>query len=366
MAPKSKSELVKKDREYYAGLGENKTLLRAFIDSKGKPVKTNRGEIVLRDMPVTKAWKTAINALDYHVETCQLVALLDKGVSTKDGAPDYDFIPVSGKSVTGRGKKFRAQMVDMFRTGEYDAVAVLTEQYESFDIPEVYQRFREALDETGKGYHLDHLFVVPNGGTHELVIEIDKGLDAGKGIPDKLNMKLALTTSIDGSKSHGLQFIVANKDAGGDVDVWMHGGAHRASSRHTKAAIESAQAFHLRLQDMMNDWNATVVPALAALYTTTVSVDTLAQAIVRAVKRTELGKVHLTAAPEYFRTAELKTHAKRNTVAAMQLAVFQYIQEELESRDLYDRVKGQMARALESELVALCPKYARLMVEVES
>lgn len=372
MAKRVNKEPVEMGRLDYLKLGVNKHLKNAFFTKDGNPLVDNRGFIDLTKWDPAYAWRVAKDAVNYHVQLVDTFFGLPTGALDSEGLPEIRLNHAVGETASGKEKTFRLVVVDKFRQDDYKVVESVTDKYETFNLVEIYDAFKKALETSENQHRPVSLYVSGNGGAQKLVVEIVSGVKAPRSVPDEVTMKIALCTSVDASRAHSMDAHVCVKQGDGDIDLIL-GAVGKRQARHTKNIAGAVQDYFPKLVELINGWNDRIVPLLTLLYKTEFERTVLSELVQKAVEKTELGLVHQGKGKDengkpddkcgmryFYETSQIRTKAKKTSLAYALIACYQYVDDVLESRDLKERVRPQLARAFDAQLTRLVPEYNEL------
>lgn len=301
-------------------------------------IESSNGYISLMDYSREEAWGIATDVVDYPVELTTAYYKDWKG----------DSIRATGRTNTGRDKHFRLVVVDMYRDGDFQAIAAVTNQYGLIRTIDIYKDLREQLEETNKDYDLVGLYVSGDGGYQSLTMEV-KGMAAMSDFPDEVAMWLRLCTSVDGTKSHTLSLIAHNKT--GDTSAAVYGGEQRLAARHTNTIADRVMDFSPQIRKLIENWNEIIIPTMILMFDNKYD-EVMAKMLLDSIAdNAGIGQRHRTEIRQLYESDRLRTNDNSHSLYRIQNALTQYVDDELNDKvELQERFKEGIARAINREV----------------
>ena len=300
---------------------------------------TNNSDII-RFEHVTKevAFEQAIDAVNYPVHIVPAHYQLNG-----------DFVNASGLSNSGRDKQFNLVVVDKLRNDEHQTIACVTDTYGSVPISHTYAELREELDSSDIDYEISELYVAGNGGQQQLKIII-KGLCDLDGTMDGLDMMINLTTSVDGTKLHGLHMLAYSST--GDFKMDIFGADYKLAARHTTTINTRTTQFMPTILQMIENWNDLIMPTMSLMCDEKYS-QSMALALLEDIgKKSGIGTRHLDNIADLYKTDMVRTKDKTDSLYRVFTTFGQYINDEMDEKpELQEKFLSNVAKHVDKKLI---------------
>lgn len=261
---------------------------------------------------------------------------------------DDDYITASGKTNTGRDTSFYFVVVDKLRDGTSNPIACVTDKYGTVNTADVYKDLRSQLEQLEEEYELRNLYVSGDGGAQALVVSM-KNMMGMEGLPDEVNMNIRLNTSVDGTKSHSISMMVHNKT--GNTTSAVYGGDHKLSARHTNTLNARTVDFIPHITTMVENWNDVIIPSMMLMFDSKYDHAFAEELVEQLAEEAGIGKRHRENIRELYKTDQVRTNDKTDSLYRINATIAQYIEEELEDkRELQDRFRDGLAKAVNKRM----------------
>lgn len=294
--------------------------------------ESHNGVVPLRG-PNNITWATALEVVDYPV-------IITPAYYKRDDS----MVAATGTTNTGKDKEFHCVVVDKYDDDNPDVVSVVSGKYGTVETKSVYNELREQLKQLDEKHNLVEVYVTGNGGAQQLIIEMED-MDSVSGIPDDLAMRIRLTTSVDGTKSHTISMSVHNKS--GDASIALHGSEHKLAARHTQTINDRTIEFIPSIKNMIASWNSTIVPMMKLMFDEKFDMSAAVELVDEITKDAGIGERHRTAIKDLYRSDRVRTKDDSNSLYRITTAIGQYIDDELDKkRDTQDKFKEGLSRSL--------------------
>ena len=284
---------------------------------------------------LSEQWDTVKDAVDYPVWITPAYY--------HDSDAD-EFVNANGKTVTGRDKVFNLVVVDMYRDGDKQVIATVTDTYGSVSAKDVYEQFQTELTLSETSHSINNLFVSENGGMQQLTVNMEDMVDI-KGCPDNLQMRVVLETSVDGTKAHKLSMRVHNKT--NKTDMHVYGGDYTLAARHTTTIGDRVQYYVPTLNKMIENWNDVIIPTMSLMFDEKFDRNFALDMIDDICKKSSIGERHQKAIRDLYASGSVKTLDTTDSLYRVNVAFNQYFEGALdEKRELQNKFKDNVAKQM--------------------
>ena len=292
---------------------------------------------------VDTRWATAQDAVDYPVWV--LPAHYDSPIY--HGGKTM-FKEAIGMTNTGRDKQFCLVVVDKLRDNDLQTIASVTDTYGSLETKDVYNQLQQELAVSEHTNTVERLFVSANGGMHQLTVRLNDMMSM-EGVPDALTMMIRLNTSVDGSKAQSLSMMIHNPES--DSDIHAYGGDYTLSARHTKTIGERSAYYIPTIQKMIVNWNDVIMPTMALMYDCEFNRNVALEMISQICADAKMGDQHTKNVSDLYTSIGLKTKAEGDSLYRINIAMNQYLDDELISmHDTKQKFKDSATRSIQKHL----------------
>lgn len=261
---------------------------------------------------------------------------------------DDEFVSAAGTTNTGRDTSFYLVVVDKLRNGQFNPIAAVTGQYGTIKTVDVYEDLKQQLESLDDEYGLRHLYVSGDGGSQALTVSM-KNMMSLAGIPDDVEMNIRLNTSVDGTKSHSISMMAHNKT--GDMSSAVYGGEHRLAARHTNTLNARTVDFIPAIKDMIANWNDVVIPSMMLMFDSKYDREFAEELVEQLAEEAGIGKRHRAKIRDLYKSDQVRTNDKSDSLYRVNASITQYIEDELEEKqELQERFRNGLSKAINKRI----------------
>lgn len=299
---------------------------------------SEEGRVDLRKTDVAEAWDIAKDVVDYPVRIVNAYFKLDENDETS-------YRSANGATPQGRDKMFNLVLVDKLRVGDegLQAIATVTDKYGTVKTADIYEDFRQQLQEINQKHIIRQVYVSGNGGVQTLVVQMQdkKALNT----PDGLIMEVRLNTSVDGTLSHSLTLSAYN--ASGDTSIYVYGGEYNLSARHTTTLGERTVDFIPQFKKMLEYWDTVIIPTMSLMCEDKFDRKAAVEFLNQVAEDAGIGERHREKITSLYASPAVHTNEKNDSVYRVNQVLNQYIDEEMSGRpELQGRFKTAVAKRI--------------------
>jgi len=315
--------------------GEASRELPAFDipNRKNKELIDNpSGVIRLNGLSRKDAWEKAIDVVNYPVHLVEAYYILND-----------EFVKADGHTNTGRDTAINLVVVDRLRTGDYSAIASVTDRYGSMPTPSVYADLQQFLEDDITGYKLREVYVTGDGGAQQLVIECKSNALVDE---DDLRLMLTVNTSSDGTTTHQITMTVWHKD--GKFRIPVPAITKKLAAKHTSTLHRRSINFSPSVSAMLRAWNEEIIPMMEFFADFQLDKELAHEELDRVAKEAGIGKRHRTELVDLYKEGKVSTKSD-NTVYSIYSAVSEFTESEAKTREAADRWRHSLSKAMKRD-----------------
>jgi len=290
--------------------------------------------------PFSNAWEVAMDTVDYPVD-------IVNGLYNDNG----ETVRAEGETNTGRFTGFNFVVVDRLRDGNRQAISAVTDLYGTVQTKDVYADLKEQLELSGLQSRPTTLYVSGNGGSQMLTVELP-GMHSTNCVPDELDMRLVVSTSVDGKGKHSMSLVAHNKTT--KVDMEVLNTSYNLSARHTNTIGDRTVNFVPTLKLLIDNWNDYIMPTMALMFDKKFDRNGALELLEETAKEAGMGEQHRIKIRDLYSSGAIRTNDKSDSMYRVTVALNQYISDEMEDKvELQQRFKRGVAKSVDQLLKSL-------------
>lgn len=232
----------------------------------------------------------------------------------------------AGVTNTGRDSEFYGIVVDRNRNGKLSTISTVTGLYDTIAASEVYTALRNDLNSGGIENTPQTVYVSGNGGKHQLLVKLD-GLEWVSS-ENKVSMNLLVVTSVDSSTKHTVR--LAAMDENGAEIMGVGNATFNLSARHTKSIRERHAAFSVVIDNLVQQWNDTIIPTMMLMNDCTFSKGLAVDILGELMEDANIPETHQTKAMLHYEA--LQAGKSESNLLGVCTALSSYLSEELANK----------------------------------